>query len=315
MGCVSFHQGALPGQPQGLQFVQVEGARVRFVDSQEKPGPSDKPTVVLVHGFAASSNTWAGVKPVLENKGYRVVAMDLKGFGWTDRPQGDYSPQAQAKLILALLDKRGVKNFALVGHSWGSSVSLALALLAPKRVQRIALYDAWVYEAQLPTFFLWSRTAALGEVLFWLFYKEQPGLKITSAFYDKRYVTQPLVDDVRAQLERPGTSAAALAAVRGQRFELYESQYAQIKQPVLLLWGREDAVAPLWVGERLVRQLPSAKLVIYPKCGHFPMIEAYGASTRDLSAFLAPMLNRNVFTPKPKAQPEPTTTPQSQVTP
>jgi pimeloyl-ACP methyl ester carboxylesterase len=106
------------------------------------------------------------------------------------------------------------------------------------------------------------------------------------AFYDKRYVTEELVDAVEKALDRPGTTAAALAAVRGQRFLAVQSRYRSITQPTLLLWGREDTVTPLKYGERLSLDLPHAKLVVYPRCGHFPMIEAKSASDAELIDFL-----------------------------
>ena len=283
-GCLAHHQGAMPGEPEDATFAPIEDARVRYVDVNKE----GKAPVVLVHGFAASLNTWGGIIPVLTAQGHRVIALDLKGFGWTDRPRGDYSPEAQGELILGLLEHLEVKEpVAIVAHSWGSSVALATILQAPDRFRRLVLYDAWVYAEQLPTFFLWSRTAALGEVLFALFYKEQPGIKISGAFYDKTIITEALVEDVEAQLDRPGTRAAALAAVRGQRYELVQDRYSEVDQPTLLLWGREDQVTPLWVGEKLVRQLPNAELEVFGQCGHFPMIEAYHPSTDALAAFLA----------------------------
>jgi pimeloyl-ACP methyl ester carboxylesterase len=65
-----------------------------------------------------------------------------------------------------------------------------------------------------------------------------------------------------------------------------QKEYAGVKQPVLLLWGREDEVTLLTFGERLARDLPHAHLVVYPRCGHFPMIEAAGPSTEELVKFL-----------------------------
>jgi pimeloyl-ACP methyl ester carboxylesterase len=153
-------------------------------------------------------------------------------------------------------------------------------------VTKIALYDAWVYEEQLPTFFHWARADGVGEMLFGLYYKERADERMALAFFDKRYVTEHLVEEVDGALERPGTVAAALAAVRGQRYADVESKYRTIDKPTLLLWGREDLVTPIKYGERLVRDLPNAKLVTYPRCGHFPMIEARDASTRELVAFL-----------------------------
>lgn len=304
-GCLAHHKGAMPGEPEDATFVPIEDARVRYVDVNKE----GKAPVILVHGFAASLNTWAGIIPVLTEQGHRVIALDLKGFGWTDRPRGDYSPEAQGKLILGLLDHLGVDEpVAIVAHSWGSSVALATVLGAPERFRRVVLYDAWVYAEQLPTFFLWSRTAALGEVLFALFYKEQPDLKMSGAFYDKSIISEALVEDVEAQLDRPGTRAAALAAVRGQRYELVQDRYSEIDQPTLLLWGREDQVTPLWVGEKLVRQLPNASLEVYGQCGHFPMIEAYHPSTDALAAFLSKDLDVPVKTTSSEAsKPTPVT--------
>ena len=80
--------------------------------------------------------------------------------------------------------------------------------------------------------------------------------------------------------------AAALAAVRGQHYAEVEHKYRKVQKPVLLMWGREDVVTPVTYGERLVRDLPNARLSVYPRCGHFPMLEAKEESTRELIAFL-----------------------------
>jgi pimeloyl-ACP methyl ester carboxylesterase len=282
VGCApSFYDGVPPGAPKDAYYADVGGARLRFVDEGEGPA------VVLLHGFASAIEAWRGVREELLKTHHRVIALDLKGFGWSSRPEGDYSPQAEAALVLALMDQRNVKSAAVVAHSWGSSVALAMVMAAPERVTRLALYDAWVYEQQLPTTFLWARANGVGEALFDLFYAERPDEKMARAFYDpKKYVSERFVEEVERALDRPGTTAAALAAVRGQRFTEMESHYREVKQPVLLLWGREDEVTLLEYGERLSHELPHAHLVVYPQCGHFPMIEAAGTSTDDLVSFL-----------------------------
>ncbi len=280
-GCApSFYDGVPPGAPKDAYYADVGGTRIRFVEE------GDGPPVVLVHGFASALETWRGVAAELAKK-HHVLALDLKGFGWSSRPDGDYSPQAEAQIVLALMEQRNIHSAAVVAHSWGSSVALAMAIAAPERVTRLALYDAWVYEEQLPTSFLWARASGVGEALFDLFYAERPDDKIARAFYDpKRYVSERFVEEVERALDRPGTTAAALAAVRAQRYAEMQKQYASVKQPVLLLWGREDEVTLLTYGERLARDLPHAHLVVYPRCGHFPMIEAAGPSTEELAKFL-----------------------------
>lgn len=278
-GCVSFQPAPLPGEPEQASYLELSQARVRYLDEGEGP------PVVFLHGFGSSIEAWAEVIPeVVED--HRVIALDLKGFGWSGRPKGNYSPVSQSKLVFELLDELGVEETAVVAHSWGSSVALQMALRQPERVRRIALYGAWVYADQLPASFYWARVKPVGEFIFGSFYKQLPNEKLAAAFYDRSELTQPYVDYVKKLLDRPGTVAAALQAVRDQTFEEYEADYASVDQPTLLLWGREDNVAHLRYGERLVRDLPNAELEVYARCGHFPMKEAAAASTRRLTSFL-----------------------------
>jgi pimeloyl-ACP methyl ester carboxylesterase len=281
-GCLSHHQGAMKGEPVGATFLTVEGARVRYLDVGQGP------PVVLLHGFASAIENWVAVIPELQKK-HRVLALDLKGFGWSDRPVGDYSPAAQAALVKAVMKERGIDKAAIVAHSWGSSVALAFALAYPEAVDRIALYDAWVYEQQLPSMFQLARAKGVGEFLFAAFYSERGEERLANGFYDPEIIPEKLVEDVEQAMERPGTRAAALEAVRGMRFSELEPRYSSIQHPTLLLWGRDDIVTPPSIGERLVRQLRNARLVVYPRCGHFPMIEALAESNRELLTFLEGM--------------------------
>ncbi len=206
--------------------------------------------------------------------------------------------------MYGLLDELGVESAAVVAHSWGSSVALQMALQQPERVERIALYDAWVYEEQIPTTFVVARAPVIGELIFGAFYKERPDDKIEAAFYNKSWVTQPLVDSVEEQLSRPGTVGAALEAVRGQRYAEVQERYGTITQPVLLLWGEDDTVTTLEVGQRLHTQLPNAELVVFGDCGHFPMIEAYYPSTRALAEFLGEEARLEAAAPQDGAAPQ-----------
>lgn len=286
-GCLSWHTGAMPGEPAKAKFAVVETVRIRYEDSGQPPAPAaqDQPPVVLLHGFASALETWSTVTPKLRQH-RRVIALDLKGFGWTDRPEGDYSPAAQARMLLGLLDQLGAAKVDVVAHSWGSSVALAAALQAPERINKIALYDAWVFDEQLPAFFRWAKVPGVGEFLFGAYYKERGDERLVRAFYDPSVVTEGFVEEVEHALDRPGTVAAALAAVRGQDFDEMQKRYPTIRQPVLLLWGREDIVTWPEFGERLARTLPAAQLVMFDRCGHFPMLEAALPSYRALAGFL-----------------------------
>ncbi len=277
-GCLAHHRGPLPDQPDGLRFVAAGPARIHVEEQGQGPA------VVLIHGFGASTKTWAGVAPELAAR-HRVITLDLMGFGWSDRPPGDYSPQGQARIVLDVLDELGVERADVVGHSWGASVALALTLAAPHRVDRVALYSAWVYEEQQAPLYYWVRRPLYGRYYARAMYGSAMDEQVALAYFDPAFATQARVDDAEAALARPGARAAVLATLRGQRFGPLEAQYSNVDKPVLLLWGREDEIAQLSAGHRLAREL-DAEIHVYERCGHFPMLEAPESSTRDLVEFL-----------------------------
>ena len=280
-GCPRFHSGPVSGTPPQGTFVDLDGLRVRYVEK------GTGPPVVLLHGFATAIEAWSLVIPRLAPH-HRVVALDLKGFGWTSRPAGDYSPAAQAEIVFALLDYLEISEASIVAHSWGASVALAMALARPARVDRLVLYSAWVFEDQQSSFALWARRSGIGEVLYGLFYEQRQEDRLYLAYHDPRYVTEELVELFAHALQRPGTAAAALAVVRGQRYRAVERRYSAIQHETLVIWGGRDAITPVHFGRRLASEMPRARLVVYPDCGHIPMIEAVNPSTRDVLQFLVP---------------------------
>jgi len=277
--CASFHPAPLPGAPADATFVQVDGVHVHY------RAQGQGPAVVLLHGYGGSMQHWASVAPRLALQ-HRVISIDLKGFGWTSRPDGDYSPAAEAQLVWHVLDRLGIEDVAIVGHSWGSSVAVAMALAQPNRTRRVALYSAYLYDDQVPSFFRWAQLPGIGEMLFGLFYKQRIEDRAPLAYYDERWVTQDRIDRVETELERPGTTAAALAVARGHHFRDLHHALRGFAKPMLLLWCSEDQVTPIRYGQRLVKEVANAELKTYARCGHFPMVEAYAPSTRDLVEFL-----------------------------
>jgi pimeloyl-ACP methyl ester carboxylesterase len=277
-GRPSFHAGPLPAEPEGAAFAEVDGVRLHFLDAGEGPA------VVFLHGFATSLGIWRGTLPAVA-KQHRTLAVDLKGFGRSARPPGDYSHEAQAELIWKLLDTRGVGEASLVAHSWGAAVALAMALRSPARVRRLALYSPFVYQEQLPPFLPFMLAAGLGESLFSLPFGAWTRYRLALAFRDSGSVPAALVEELERSLTQPGAAAAALACLRAMDFAAQQERYSRIAAPALLLWGREDAVTPPAVADRLSRDL-RARVALYPGCGHFPMIEAAEKSGADLARFL-----------------------------
>jgi pimeloyl-ACP methyl ester carboxylesterase len=242
--------------------------------------------VVLVHGYGSSTRSYEPMFDAL-TKHYRVIALDLPGFGLSDRRPGDYSPDALADVVRDVLDKKGVHRIHLVGHSWGASIVLAFALRHPERLARLVVISGWLYEDQILPFMRWGQVSGIGEALYATQYTQLAGEKLYLNFYDPRWVTATMVDEVKRNFHRPGTVAAALAAARGMHFSDREKRHREITNETLLVWGAEDRVARPVFGERLAGELPRARLVMLPACGHIPMIECRGPTAAALVDFLA----------------------------
>jgi pimeloyl-ACP methyl ester carboxylesterase len=281
----SFYANKLPGTPKDATFVDIDGVSIHYKKSSASSPNPGSATVILIHGFGASLESWTGIQSEI-SKEFDVIAFDLKGFGWSTRPDGDYSPAEQARVIWRALAKLGVSNTTLIGHSWGSSVVLAMTLQAPAKVARVGLISAYVYDEQVPSFFRWSQLPGFGEMLFAMFYDQRIEERVPLAYHDQRFATQKRVDVVEAEMARPGATAAALATARGHHFANLSSKYADIKQPVMILWGQQDQVTPLHFGQRLQRNIKGAQLEILQQCGHMPMIEARNQTVAALQKFL-----------------------------
>ena len=235
-------------------------------------GPTDGPPVVLIHGFGSHLGVWASVLPALD--GYRVLRLDLLGFGDSSRVDGDYSPEAQADAVLAAMDAAGLQDASVVAHSMGATIALTLARRAPDRVRRLVLLAPWVYEEQVPWAYRDARRPGLGELIVGAWHAEHLAWRFEYSFYDDALVTEPMLDSARAMLRKPGTRAAALATIRALDLAARQDGYVEVGVPVLIVTGREDRVSTLPFAERLASQLPVARLEVLPWCGHLPMIEA-----------------------------------------
>ena len=286
-GCFSFQQGPVVYPGESCSFVEVQGLTVHYRELAPT-APAAGPALVFLHGFGGGLLSWAAIQPDLARH-HRTIAMDLKGFGRTSKPAGDYSRAAQADLVVALLDRLAVPTATLVAHSWGSSVALEVARRHPQRVAKLVLVAGFVYEEQLNGFLRWSQLPVLGEVLFGLAYDQGLEARYTWGFYDPaRFVRAEHFDHLRAFQQTPGVTAAALATVRGMGLAELGPSLSTITQPALLVWGAADRVSPPRWGARLAADLPAARLHTLARAGHHPMLERAGTLVGLIEEFLQP---------------------------
>ncbi|HET6891123.1 MAG TPA: alpha/beta hydrolase, partial [Pyrinomonadaceae bacterium] len=121
------------------RFVQVDGARMHY----QEAGDVNAQPVVLLHGFASSTLVWSKVFLEIAAAGFRVIAPDLVGYGYSAKPRGfGYTIDSQARMIAGLLDELGLARVILVGSSYGGAVAATIALDYPERIEKLVLVGA-----------------------------------------------------------------------------------------------------------------------------------------------------------------------------
>lgn len=251
-------------------------------------------TFLLLHGYAGSSFSWRYWAPGLAERGH-VLLVDLKGFGRAPKPMdGEYGPADQAALVTRLIEQRGLTRLTLIGHSLGGGVALLTALglasAGDPRLDRLVLVASAAYEQRMPPFVKLADHPRLSSLLMGaLGARLLVRSVLRTIVYDASRVNDTQVRGYADPLQTSGAVRALIEAARQLRpgnLDELAASYPRIDVPTLLLWGRQDPVVPLAIGERLARELPSAHLHVLESCGHLPAEEHPEASFAALTAFL-----------------------------
>ena len=234
--------------------------------------------IVLLHGLGASSYTWHKIAPELA-KTNRVIAIDLKGFGQSDKPLDDhYSIFDQAKLVEDYLVRSKLQGVTLVGHSFGGGVALAVALsqmdAGRHQIEKLVLIDSVAYRQPLPFFFQLLRTPIIGEIGMSLVPPEvQMARALSIAYYKDEKVTADTVNHYASALHSEGGRHALFHTINSldpDKAEEYSQRYRSLTTPALLLWCEHDKIVPLKFGKRLATDLPDSRIEVIEDCGHIP---------------------------------------------
>ena len=274
---------ATPSNLEIGQSITAAGIRTNYHDSGGAGAP-----VLLIHGSGPGVSAWANwrlVMPALAQQA-RVIAPDMVGFGYTERPQGFvYNMDAWVRQAVGLLDALGIERTDLVGNSFGGGLSLALAIAHPERVRRLVLMGSAGVSFPL--------TEGLDAV--WGY---TPSVENMRAIMDYFAFDQGLMSDDLARLRfeasiRPGfqeSFAAMFPAPRQRWIEALASAEADIRalpHQALVIHGREDRVIPLSTSLTLSSWIQRSQLHVYGQCGHWTQIEHAARFARLVGDFLA----------------------------
>jgi len=247
--------------------------------------------VILLHGFGASTWSWRNVMPALAAS-FRVIAIDLNGFGYTQRPRTfeSYTREGQADLVLRVMDGLGIRSAHLMGHSYGGGLSLFIASRYPERVRSLVLVDS-----SAPTYAndRRSRAASLKPLLglYLRSFVLRPGTvrrALLHSFYDDSLVTPELVHEYYERLRVEGVVDAYYGLTAPTRSQPEPVELEKIRVPALIVWGAEDQLISVEAGRRAAERMPDAEFVVLPGVGHVPMEE----KPEELVRLVLPFLER-----------------------
>ena len=269
------------------RFVEIDGVRVHY----QEAGDVTAPPVLLIHGFASSTVVWSKVFLSLANAGFRVIALDMLGYGYSGKPRnGEYTIAGQASLIVSLLDRLRIKRATIVGSSYGGAVAATCALDYPTRVNKLVLVGAVSNNRPLAYKLMRMFGAPFfGDVVSPLLIGSRRLLRMRmKKVYDRHswVLDERRVDARHQPLRASRTQRAIVRTVRGWDAERISRDAHQIKQPTLLLWGENDIEIPLDDGERLHQDIVGSRLIVFLNCGHLPHEEYPEGFTEIVSDFI-----------------------------
>lgn len=264
------------------KFAEINGVKLHY---QEKGTGTP---LILIHGYTSLFYTWNDVfEPLSEH--FRVIAVDLKGFGFSEKPVGDYTKREQAVLVKGLLDHLKIDKAWLAGNSMGGDVSLNIALQNPNRVAGLILIDSAgvKFESKSPSSSSSFKIPFFGRVFAAVALTSDRLVRggLERSFFDDSKITDQDVRMYHIPLtSKNGQRAAALAT---QQWDLYpiENDLGKINVPTLIMWGAEDEVVPLETGRKMNSLIKNSELVVFENCGHLPQEEMPQKTVEEILKF------------------------------
>ncbi|HED16660.1 MAG TPA: alpha/beta hydrolase [Gammaproteobacteria bacterium] len=269
-------------------FETVNNIQIHY----EESGEGDP--VIFLHGFGETLFTWSKLVAEL-SKTNHVIAIDLMGFGESDKPADSslYTIEYQAKLVVQFIKQKKLKNIALIGHSYGGGVTMLATVMLLKNegvIRKLIMIGGIAYKMPIPTFIKLLLIPVLSKLALALIPKRRMVMRMLNVAY---YRTSKIEEGFISAYARPLNDARARSAlvftarlIIPDNLDDFTSQYEDIMVPALLIWGDKDVVVPVTMGKRLSQDLPDARLEVFEDCGHVPQEEEPEKTLLLISKFL-----------------------------
>lgn len=240
------------------KFVKVGRIRAHLVDANSRA----RNAILLIHGLGGSVDSWANNIGPLSRR-LRVIALDLPGFGLSDKPRINYSIRFYCGFVARFIESLKIAPLAVCGSSLGGHVAAELAINHPDLVSRLVLLCP---PGALPKSFK-------GSPALWRYSKVLQATSVKETSEALSAVDNKPVDNVYAKatfekMSLPGARHAFLSALAGSaKAPRLNSRLGRIKMPTLVLWGKDDIMIPVQYAEPFIK-MKNSRVVLLENCGH-----------------------------------------------
>ncbi len=260
------------------EYVSVDNCRLHYFEALPPDGSPGTP-LVLIHGLGSRGEDWAPMIPALAAAGFHVYVPDLLGFGRSPRPNVTYSVPLEEGIVVDFMHALNLTHADVDGWSMGAWIAAQIALDHPALVDRLVLDDAAgiTYQPSFPrTAFVPTDAASLAS--------------LQALLSPHPAALPPFV--VRATLRRIARESSiiqqSMDSMESGR-DLLDTRLANISQPTLIVWGTEDKLIPIAVGETMHHDIPASAFIPIDGCGHL----APGECPAPVLAATIPFLKAN----------------------
>ncbi|MBA4536044.1 alpha/beta hydrolase [Bacillus aquiflavi] len=231
--------------------------------------PSSKNTIVLIHGFLSSSFSYRRLIPLLKND-FNVFSIDFPPFGKSGKSlRYTYSYDNIAQTIIHFIKMMGIDKIIIMGHSMGGQISLNIAYKQPTLVEKVILLcsSAYLQRAKRSLIFVSYFPFFYLYIKYWL---GKSGVKqnLKNVIYDHTLIDHEMISGYLTPFQQNDIFRALTRMIRHREGDLSSEKLQTIETPCLLIWGEDDKIVPLNVGEKLNKELPNSQIVIFKETGH-----------------------------------------------
>jgi 2-hydroxy-6-oxonona-2,4-dienedioate hydrolase len=246
------------------KYLMVDGINVRYVDQNENGQP-----VIFIHGLGGSIDSWNNNIRQLSSNGLRIIALDLPGFGLSDKCKTIYSIEFYADFVRRFLEAIGVnRKVSIIGSSLGGQIAAEIAIRNKESVSNLVLISP---AGASPKSF--KGTRSLRKYLKILRARSSEEIKEIMTSLDEKPVEDSYAKSILERLSIPGAKAAFVSALKeSSRAPRFTKYIANTKAKVLVIWGKEDNMIPVKYATPFIK-IPNCRLLVIEGCGHRPHVE------------------------------------------